>query len=99
MHMAEDVIVRGEDGESAEERSVIRSINEAAFGGSEEADLVDKLRTEGDALISLVAEQEKRKARSLEGPFPTEAFMAMELSPGALSGIRGKAIYPAAFRL
>ena len=58
--MAEDVIVRGENGADAEERSVIRSIDEAAFGGPEEADLVDKLRTEGDALISLVAELEKR---------------------------------------
>jgi hypothetical protein len=35
----------------------IRAVNEAAFGGSEEADLIDKLR--GDqALISLVAECE-----------------------------------------
>ena len=55
MRPAEDVIVRRENGENAEERSVIRSINEAAFGGPDEADLVDRLRTEGDALISLVA--------------------------------------------
>jgi len=60
MRPAEDVIVRGENGENTEERSVIRSINEAAFGGPDEADLVDKLRTEGDALISLVAELKKR---------------------------------------
>jgi putative acetyltransferase len=39
------------------------------------------------------------KARSLESPFPPEAFMAMELSPGALDGIRGKVRYPAAFGL
>jgi putative acetyltransferase len=172
--IAKEVVVRGENSEDAEERSVIRSINEAAFGGPDEADLVDKLRTEGDVLISLVAELEKRivghilfsrmwietpsglvsavalapmavlpecqrqgiggrlirygldllrdrgekivivvghpdyyprlgfsseKARSLEGRFPAEAFMAMELSPGALSGIRGKVIYPAGFGL
>jgi putative acetyltransferase len=60
MRAAEDVIVRGENGENAEERSLIRSINEAAFGGSEEADLVDQLRTERDALLSLVAELKKR---------------------------------------
>lgn len=60
MRPAEAVIVRVENGENTEERSVIRSINEAAFGTPDEADLVDKLRFEGDALISLVAELEKR---------------------------------------
>src|SRR5580700_6464579 len=39
------------------------------------------------------------KARSLESPFPPEAFMAMELISGALDGIRGKVRYPAAFGL
>ena len=39
------------------------------------------------------------KARALESPFPPDAFMAMELSPGALAGIRGKVRYPAAFGL
>jgi len=38
-------------------------------------------------------------ARSLESPFPPDAFMAMELSPGALDGVRGKVRYPAAFEL
>lgn len=37
------------------------------------------------------------KARSLESPFPREAFMAMELSPGALDGVSGTVRYPAAF--
>ena len=166
------MIVRRENEESTGERSVIRFINEAAFGGPDEADLVDKLRADGHALISLVAEQETRivghilfsrmwidtpgglvpavslapmavlpehqrrgvggqlighgldllrgrdekivivvghpdyyprfgfsseKARPLEGPFPAEAFMAMELSPGALDGVRGRVVYPAAF--
>ena len=163
--------VRGENGA---EWSVIRSVHEAAFGGAEEADLVDNLRTAGDVLVSLVAELEGRivghvlfsrmwieapgglvpavalapvavlpeqqrrgiggqlirqglgllrdrgekvvivvghpdyyprfgfageKAASLESPFPAEAFMAMELSPGALEGIRGRVVYPAAFGL
>jgi predicted N-acetyltransferase YhbS len=38
-------------------------------------------------------------ARSLESPFPPEAFMAMELNSGALAGICGKVRYPAAFGL
>ena len=36
-------------------------------------------------------------ARSLESPFPPEAFMALELVPRALNGVRGKVRYPAAF--
>jgi len=174
VHPEDNVIVRGENTEDTEERSVIRSINEAAFGGPDEADLVDSLRTEGVVLVSLVAELEKRmvghilfsrmsietttgsvsaaalapmavlpehqrrgigerlirhgldllrgrgeqivivvghpdyyprfgfsseKAGSLESPFPSDAFMAMELSPGALDGVRGKVRYPAAFGL
>ena len=165
--------IRVEDIESAEERSSIHRVNEAAFGGSEEATLVDKLRADGHVLLSLVAELESgivghilfsrmwiknptsalvsavalapvavlpehqrqgiggrlirhglellrgqgekivivlghpgyfpkfgfsvEKARLLESPFPAEAFMAIELSPGALDGVRGAVVYPAAF--
>ena len=53
----DSVRIRVENSTSPPEHLVIRAVNEAAFGGSEEADLVDKLR--GDhALISLVAECE-----------------------------------------
>jgi len=51
------VIVRAEN---AAERSAIRSINEAAFGGQDEADLVDRLRADGLVLVSLVAEIQQR---------------------------------------
>jgi putative acetyltransferase len=37
------------------------------------------------------------KASALASPFPREAFMALELSPGALDGIHGKVRYPEAF--
>jgi len=172
MRPEDNVIVRGENIEDAEERSVIHSINEAAFGCKDEADLVDRLRTEGVVLVSLVAEIPERivghilfswmsiettggsvsaaalapmavlpehqrrgiggrlivhglkllrgrgeqivivvghpdyyprfgfsseKARALESPFPQDAFMAMELNPGALDGVRGRVRYPAAF--
>jgi len=51
------VRIRIENSTNATECLMIRAVNEAAFGGSEEADLIDKLR--GDqALISLVAERE-----------------------------------------
>lgn len=37
------------------------------------------------------------KASMLESPFPPEAYMAMELRAGALEGIAGRVVYPAAF--
>lgn len=38
-------------------------------------------------------------ARSLQSPFKSEVFMALELSPGALTGVHGHVKYPAAFGL
>jgi putative acetyltransferase len=174
MRPEDNVIVRGENPEDSEELSVIHSINEVAFGSQYEAELVDKLRTEGAVLFALVAEIQERivghilfsrmsietsdgsipatalapmavlpehqrrgiggrlvrhglnllheqgerivivvghpnyyprfgfsseKAHALESPFPKDAFMAMELSPGALDGVRGCVRYPAAFKI
>jgi putative acetyltransferase len=170
----DSVNIRIEDSESFEECSVIRTVNEAAFGGLDEADLVDRVRADGYALISLVAEADagivghimfsrmwirtstglvsavalapvavlpehqrkgiggrliryglellrcrgekivivvghpdyyprygfsREKAHSLESPFPAEAFMAIELSAGALDCIQGTVVYPAAFEI
>jgi putative acetyltransferase len=39
------------------------------------------------------------KGGARESPFRPEAFMAMELTPGAPDAIRGKVRYPAAFGL
>ncbi len=166
------VRTRIEDTGSVDERAAIRAVNAAAFGGPDEADLVDKLREGEHALISLVAvlegaivghimfsrmwintssglvsavalaplailpEHQRKgiggllirhglellrvrgerivivvghpdyyprfgfstdRARLLQGPFPAEAFMAMELGVGALEGIRGSVVYPRAF--
>ena len=52
------VCIRMEDAEDAAELRAIRAVNEAAFGEAAEADLVDQLRSDGSALISLVAESE-----------------------------------------
>jgi putative acetyltransferase len=167
----DSVILRGEN---PREQGAVRSLNEAAFGRPDEADLIDRLRTEDAVLASFVAECEKRivghilfsrmlietgngpmsavalaplavlpehqrrglggqlirhgldwlrergeqvvivlghpeyyprfgfssdRARSLASPFPAEAFMALELLPGALDGICGRVRYPNAFGL
>jgi hypothetical protein len=42
------------------EHGAVRSLNEAAFGRTDEADLIDRLRTEGAVLASFVAECDKR---------------------------------------
>lgn len=47
------VVVRGE---SMGDRLAVRAINEAAFGGADEADLVERLHDDGDALFGFVAE-------------------------------------------
>jgi putative acetyltransferase len=166
------VRIRMESTEDGVERRAIRFVNESAFGGAEEADLVDNLRSDGHTLVSLVATFERaiighllfsrmwiktasglisavalapvavlpehqrkgtgqrliahgldilrkrgesivivvghptyyprfgfsqEKAALIEGPFPREAFMAMELSDGALAGVQGSVIYPRAF--
>ncbi|MBZ5603346.1 MAG: N-acetyltransferase [Acidobacteriia bacterium] len=156
--------------EAAGDHHAIRSLNEAAFGRPDEANLVDQLRCDGDSLLSLVAEVDRKiaghilfsrmwvenvaavalapmsvipefqnrgigsqlirrgldelrergerivivlghqhyyprfgfsthLARNLQSPFPPEAYMALELSPGALDGVHGKVRYPAAFGL
>jgi putative acetyltransferase len=168
---ADRVILRREN---PREQGAVRSLNEAAFGRHDEADLIDRLRTEDAVLASFVAEYEDRivghilfsrmsietgtgpvsavalaplavlpehqrrgvggrlirhgldwlrergeqvvivlghpgyyarfgfssdRASSLASPFPAEAFMALELLPGALDGIRGRVRYPDAFGL
>jgi len=156
--------------EIAVDEASIRKVNEAAFGGRDEADLMERLRAEGAVLLSLVAVedgeirghilfsrmwidteagaleaaalapmavlpeyqrsgiggklireglrllQDERivivvghanyyprfgfstaLASGLESPFPREVFMALELQPGALEGVRGKVRYAEAF--
>jgi putative acetyltransferase len=167
--VASHVSVRAE---RSDDHAAIRLVNEAAFGGAEEAVLVDTLRAEGLVLVSLVAEVDhhvvghilfgrmaietstgtvsavslapmavlpqfqrqgigghlvrrgldllremgeqivivvghpsyyprfgfsSETARGLDGPFPREAFMAIELTPGALDRVQGRVRYPDAF--
>lgn len=52
------VRIRIENLDSVDERAGIRAVNRAAFGRSDEADLVDQLRGDEHTLVSLVAELE-----------------------------------------
>jgi putative acetyltransferase len=166
-----DVVVRRE---GADDLGAVRALNEAAFGRKDEADLVDRLRSEGAVLASFVAVQHDHvvghilfsrtlietvdesvlsvalapiavspshqrrgigsqlvrfgvqwlrargersvlvlghphfyqqfgfstdHTRTLATPFPSHAFMALELVTDSLDGIRGTVRYPAAFGL
>ncbi|MGP8175670.1 MAG: GNAT family N-acetyltransferase [Terracidiphilus sp.] len=68
---------------------------------------LDWLRGEGEQIVIVLGHPayyprfgfSADKARSLASPFPPEAFMALELRPGALDGVQGKVRYPDAFGL
>jgi putative acetyltransferase len=171
MNTSSSLFIRDEQPPDGEQ---VRKVNEAAFGRSDEADLIDRLRVEGAILLSLVAEVDGQiighilfsrmmaettqgplaavslaplailpdyqghhvgsqlvrrglaelrdrgegvvivlghkeyyprfgfspeKARYLGSPFPPDAFMALELSDGALAGVHGTVRYPASFGL
>jgi putative acetyltransferase len=66
-----------------------------------------ELRERGERIVIVLGHEEyyprfgftSEKARHLASPFPPEAFMALELSEGALAGIHGAVKYPSAFGL
>jgi putative acetyltransferase len=68
---------------------------------------LDGLRDQGERIVIVLGHPHyysrfgfsNDKARALESPFPPEAFMAMELTSGALDGIYGKVRYPEAFEV
>jgi putative acetyltransferase len=68
---------------------------------------LDEMRSRGERIVIVLGHPDYyprfgfsvEKARCLESPFPPEAFMAMELVPGALTCVQGKVRYPNAFGL
>lgn len=77
--------------EEAGDRAAVRRVNEAAFGGSEEADLVDRLRADGLVLLSLVAEADaevvghimfsRMAVDTAAGELPAVALAPMAVAP------------------
>lgn len=169
-----NLTIRPENPRDPQELAAIRVLNRAAFGASEEADLIDNLRAGDYVLLSLIAEIDGRiaghilfsrmwidgageplpavalapvavspecqrhgigsqlvqqgldrmraaneavvivlghpgyyprfgfsaaLAAPLESPFPGDAFMALELKPGALAGVTGRVRYAPPFGL
>jgi putative acetyltransferase len=68
---------------------------------------LDALRALGEQIVIVVGHSayyprfgfSSDSARSLESPFPRDAFMALELEPGALDGVYGRVRYPEAFAI
>jgi len=81
-----DLIIRVE---TVRDYSMIRLVNEAAFGGADEAALVESLRTERAVLLSVVAELDRKivghilfSRISIETP--TGVIAAVALAPMAV---------------
>jgi putative acetyltransferase len=84
-------MVRCEDSDDSAERSAVRSIHQAAFGRPDESDLIDRLRSEGAVLLSLVAQVELRIAghvlfsrmwiETIDGLIPAVALAPVAVLP------------------
>jgi putative acetyltransferase len=79
------MIVRSE---SPQDRAAVRQIHIDAFPTSAEADLVDGLRADGDAEISLVAVEEPEVLGHVMLSRMTAPFRALGLGPVAVSADR-----------
>lgn len=92
------MIVRAERPSDVES---IRAVVAAAFGQPDEARLVDRLRADGDAVMSLVAEEDGRLVghvllSRLEAPFPALALAPVAVVPDRQRGSVGTALVRAA---
>jgi putative acetyltransferase len=77
--------------ETPEDREVIRAVNRLAFGGDAEGELIDRLRADGDILLSLVAQVDgevvghilfsKLKAETHGGMIKAAALAPMAVTP------------------
>jgi putative acetyltransferase len=84
--------------ESSSDLHAIRHVVESAFGRSAEADLVDRLRADGDAVISLVAVDAERLIghvlfSKMTAPLPSLGLAPVSVAPAhQRSGVGGQLI-------
>ncbi|MNX35438.1 hypothetical protein D3C86_657040 [compost metagenome] len=77
--------------ETSDDREVIRAVNRLAFGGDTEGELIDRLRADGDVLLSLVAQVDgevvghilfsKLKSETRGGTIKAAALAPMAVTP------------------
>jgi putative acetyltransferase len=85
--------------ERPEDRAAIRAVVEAAFGQALEADLVDRLRADGDSVISLVADEDGAVVghvlfSRMQAPFRALGLAPVSVAPDRQrSGIGGRLIH------
>ena len=87
--------------------AVLPELQRRGIGGELIRYGLDLLRARGERIVIVLGDPDyyprfgfsRDKARPLESPFPPEAYMALELQPGALDGVRGRVRYAAAFGL
>ena len=87
--------------------SVLPELQRQGIGGQLIRFGLDALGVAGERIVLVLGHSEysprfgfsAQQAGRLESPFPPAAFMALELAPGALAGIRGRVRYPLAFGL
>jgi putative acetyltransferase len=96
------MIIRDERPE--EDAAAVRALLEAAFGGPLEAELVDRLRQDGDVVLGLVAEEAGRVVGHVLLSRMTAPFRALALAPLAVlperqrTGIGGRLVRAALAR-
>jgi len=81
--------------EHPRDADAVRAVTTAAFGQPDEARIVDRLRERARVYLGLVATDGDAIIGHIMAlpPFPDEAFMVAELTPGALRGRRGVVVY------
>jgi len=87
--------------------AVIPRLQRQGIGGELIRHGLDWLRAQGEQIVLVLGHPDyyprfgfsTAKASLIESPFNPSSFMALELKPNALEGIRGKVRYPDAFGL
>ena len=87
--------------ENPHDRRAVHEAVSSAFGRSDEADLVDRLRKAGDSVISLVADENGRIVghvllSRMEAPFPALALAPVSVIPARQGRGIGSALIKAA---
>jgi putative acetyltransferase len=87
--------------------AVLPDFQKRGIGGELIRRGLDLLKQKGERIVIVLGHPEyyprfgfsAAKAQPLESPFPGDAFMALDLEPGALEGVAGRVRYAQSFGL